>query len=331
MLLSRRHFVALSSAAAAGALTTGRSVAATEIKLGHVGEPGSLIGAVSDEFAKRANAKLGDKGKVTVYGSSQLGSDTEMMKKLKLGTIDLAQPSTVVSSYVPSFGLFEMPYLVKDRDHMARIREQILYPKMVPDAEKAGYRIIGVWENGFRQITNSKRPIVKPEDLQGLKLRVPGGTWRVKMFKAYGANPTPLSFSEVFVALQTGAMDAQENPLAQIYSARFYEVQKFLSMTGHVYTPSYLIAGASWSRYPADVQKILADTAKEMQPVALKMAADLDNDLLAKIKKTPGIAVNDADKDSFIKASKGVYDDFAKDVPGGKELVDQALALGKKA
>jgi len=331
MLLSRRHFVALSSAAAASALTAGRAAAQTEIKLGHVGEPGSLLEMTSQEFAKRANAKLGDKAKIVVFGSSQLGSDTEMMKKLKLGTIDLAQPSTVVSSYVPSFGLFEMPYLVKDRAHMARIRDEIVYPKMVPDAEKAGYRIIGVWENGFRQITNSKHPIVKPEDLQGIKLRVPGGTWRVKMFKAYGANPTPLSFSEVFVALQTGAMDGQENPLAQIYSARFYEVQKYLSMTGHVYTPSYLIAGASWGRLPADVQKIVADTAREMEPVALKIAGDLDDELLTKIKKTPGIAVNDADKDAFIKASKSVYDDFAKEVQGGKELVEQALALGKKA
>ena len=331
MLLSRRHFVALSSAAAASALTAGRAAAQTEIKLGHVGEPGSLLEMTSQEFAKRANAKLGDKAKIVVFGSSQLGSDTEMMKKLKLGTIDLAQPSTVVSSYVPSFGLFEMPYLVKDRAHMARIRDEIVYPKMVPDAEKAGYRIIGVWENGFRQITNSKHPIVKPEDLQGIKLRVPGGTWRVKMFKAYGANPTPLSFSEVFVALQTGAMDGQENPLAQIYSARFYEVQKYLSMTGHVYTPSYLIAGASWGRLPADVQKIVADTAREMEPVALKTAGDLDDELLTKIKKTPGIAVNDADKDAFIKASKSVYDDFAKEVQGGKELVEQALALGKKA
>ena len=89
---------------------------------------------------------------------------------------------------------------------------------MVPEAEKVGYHILGVWENGFRQITNNKRPIVKPEDLQGIKLRVPKGVWRVKMFKAYGANPTPLGFSEVFVALQTGAMDGQENPLAQIYS-----------------------------------------------------------------------------------------------------------------
>lgn len=311
-------------------LSATSAVAQIEIKLGHVGEPGSLLEMTSQEFAKRANAKLGTKAKVTVYGSSQLGSDSELMKKLKLGTVDLAQPSTVMSSYVPSFGLFEMPYLVKDRDHMARIREQIVYPKMVPQAEKAGYRVLGVWENGFRQITNSKRPIVKPEDLQGIKLRVPGGVWRVKMFKAYGANPTPLAFSEVFVALQTGAMDAQENPLAQIVSARFYEVQKYLSMTGHVYTPSYLIAGASFQRLPADVQKILADTAKEMQPVALKIAADLDKELLEKIKKNPNVTINEADKDAFIKASKSIYDDFAKEVPGGQELVNEALALGKK-
>jgi tripartite ATP-independent transporter DctP family solute receptor len=331
MLLSRRHFVALTSATAAAAFTTGRAAAETEIKLAHVGKPGSLLEMTSQEFAKRANAKLGDKAKVVVYGSSQLGGDSELMKKLKLGTVELAQPSTVVSSYVPSFGVFEMPYLVKDRDHMARIREQIVFPKMVPEAEKAGYQIIGVWENGFRQITNNKHPIVKPEDLQGIKLRVPKGVWRVKMFKAYGANPTPLGFSEVFVALQTGAMDGQENPLAQIWSGHFQEVQKFLSMTGHVYTPSYIVAGAAFKRLPADVQKIVADTAKEMQPAALKMAADLDGELLDKIKKTPSIAVNEADKDAFIKASKPVYEEFAKEVPGGQALIDQALALGKKA
>ena len=331
MLLSRRHFVALTSATAAAAFTGGRAVAQTEIKLAHVGKPGSLLEMTSQEFAKRANAKLGDKAKVVVYGSSQLGGDSELMKKLKLGTVELAQPSTVVSSYVPSFGVFEMPYLVKDRDHMARIREQIVFPKMAPEAEKAGYQIIGVWENGFRQITNNKHPIVKPEDLQGIKLRVPKGVWRVKMFKAYGANPTPLGFGEVFVALQTGAMDGQENPLAQIWSGHFQEVQKYLSMTGHVYTPSYVVAGAAFKRLPADVQKIVADTAKEMQPVALKMAADLDGELLDKIKKTPSIAVNEADKDAFIKASKPVYEEFAKEVPGGQALIDEALALGKKA
>jgi TRAP-type transport system periplasmic protein len=299
-----------------------------EIKFAHVGKPGSLFDLSAQEFAKRANAKLGSKAKVVVYGSSQLGGDRQVLKELKLGTVDLALPSTVMSSEVPVFGLFEMPYLVKDRAHMARIRDQIVIPKMLPAAEKAGYHIIAIWENGFRQITNNKRPIFKPADLEGIKLRVPGGTWRVKMFQTYGANPSPLSFSEVFVALQTGAMDGQENPLTQIYSAHFYEVQKYLSLTDHVYTPAYVTAGASWKRLSPDVQKILTETAQQMQPVVYKMAADLDKQLLAKITKT-GIKVNKADKAAFIKASKPIYEEFGKEVPGGKELIDEALALGK--
>ena len=96
---------------------------------------------------------------------------------------------------------------------------------------------------------------MKPEDLPGIKLRVPGGVWRVEILKAYGANPDPMELKEVFVALQTGVMDGQENPLTQIYSQKFQEVQKYLSLTGHVYTPAYLTAGASWPRLPADVQK----------------------------------------------------------------------------
>ncbi len=320
----------LAAAVVASALSIASASAQTEIKFGHVGEPGSLFDQSAQEFAKRANAKLGNKAKVVIYGSSQLGGDSELMKKLKLGTVDLALPSTVMSSQVPVFGLFEMPYLVKDRDHMARIRDKVVVPDLEPAAEKAGYHIIGIWENGFRQITNNKHPIVKPDDLQGLKLRVPGGTWRVKMFKAYGANPSPLAFSEVFVALQTGVMDAQENPLAQIYPARFYEVQKYLSMTGHVYTPAYVTAGASWSRLPVDVQKILTDTAKEMEPVVYQIAAKLDEDLLKKLKEA-GMKVNEADKDAFIKASSKIYEDFAKEVPGGKELIDKSLALAKSS
>jgi tripartite ATP-independent transporter DctP family solute receptor len=311
-------------------LFAGSAFAQTEIKFGHVGGPGSLFDKSATEFAKRANAKLGDKAKVVVFGSSQLGGDAELMKKLKLGTVDLALPSTVMSSQVPVFGLFEMPYLVKNREHMAKIRDQIVVPSMEPAAENAGYHIIAVWENGFRQITNSKHPIVKPDDLKGLKLRVPQGGWRVKMFQAYGATPSPLALSEVFVALQTGVMDAQENPLAQIYPLRFQEVQKYLSMTDHVYTPAYVTAGASWSRFPPDVQKILVDTAQEMQPVVYKIAADLDTDLLKKLKDA-GMQVNEADKEAFIKASGKIYEEFSKEVPEGKALIDKALSLGKSS
>ncbi|MFL5075191.1 MAG: TRAP transporter substrate-binding protein [Microvirga sp.] len=325
IIFNRRTFI---PSFVAGALIATSAAAQTEIKLGHVGEPGSLVGAVADEFAKRANERLAGKAKVIVYGSSQLGGDSDMMKKLKLGTIDLSEPSTVLSSYVASFGLFEMPCLVKDREHMKRIRDEVLWPTMAPEAEKQGYRILGVWENGFRQITNNKHPIKVPDDLKGIKLRVPQGEWRVKMFQAYGANPSPMALGEVYSALQSGVMDGQENPLAQIDSARFYEVQKYLSMTGHVYTPSYLIAGRSWSKFDPEVQKVLSEVGKEMQDVALQMGEQFDNDLLKKMKAA-GIQVNDLDKDTFIKASDAVYQEFAKQVPEGKALIDKSLALGK--
>ena len=319
---------ALLTYAAATLLSAATATAQTEIKFGHVGAPGSLFAQSADLYAARVNAKLGAKAKVVIYGSSQLGSDGELLKKLKLGTVDLALPSTVMTSVAPEFGVFEMPYLVQDRGHAARIADAVTRPILGPIAEKAGYRILGVWENGYREITNNKRPIAKPEDLQGIKLRVPGGVWRVKMFKAYGANPSPMELKEVFVALQTGVMDGQENPLTQIYSQKFQEVQKFLSLTGHVYTPAYLTAGASWARLPADVQKILTDTAKEVEPDILKLAAKLDDELIGKMKAS-GIQVNAADKPAFIAASKAVYEEFSKEVPTGKTLIDKSLALSK--
>src|SRR5438034_3691462 len=142
-----------------------------EIKLGHVGEPGSLFQKSADEFAKRANAKLAGKAKIIAYGSSQLGGDKEMLQKVKLGTLDMALPSTVMSSEVDLFGIFEMPYIVKDRAHMGRIEKEIFWTKLEPAAEKKGLKVLAVWENGIRHITNSKRPIKVPADLKGIKLR----------------------------------------------------------------------------------------------------------------------------------------------------------------
>jgi tripartite ATP-independent transporter DctP family solute receptor len=307
----------------------GNALAQVELKLGHVGEPGSLIGASADEFAKRANARLAGKIKIVVFGSSQLGGDKEMLQKLKLGTIDLVEPSTVMSSEADIFGVFEMPYLVKDRKHMQRIEKELFWSKFNPEVEKKGLKVLAVWENGYRHITNSKRPINTPADLNGIKLRVPEGKWRVKMFQAYGANPSPMKFSEVFTALQTGVMDGQENPFAQIASAKFYEVQKYLSLTGHVYTPAYLVANTKkWAGMPADVRKILEDTAKETQAFVYAKAERDDEELLAKMK-TAGIQVNNANKDAFIAASKAVYEEFAREVPAAREVIDRAIALGK--
>jgi len=298
-----------------------------ELKFGHVGAPGSLFELSVNEFAKRANEKLGGKAKVVVFGSSQLGKDKELLQKLKLGTVDFALPSTVMSTVAGEFGLFEMPYLVKDRKHMAKIESEIFWSKHAPAVESKGYKIIGVWENGFRHITNNKRPVNVPADLKGLKLRTPKGTWRVKMFQTYGANPTPMSFSEVFTALQTSTIDGQENPYAQIYSGKFHEVQKYLSITGHVYTPAYVTVGLKkWNSLPEDVRQVLEQVAKETQGFVYENAARLEVELLDKIKSA-GVQVNEADKDAFIDASGSIYDEFSASVSGGGDLIKKAQSL----
>ena len=305
------------------------ALAQLELKFGHVGEPGSLFDVSATEFAKRANAKLAGKATIVVYGSSQLGGDKEMLQKLKLGTLDFALPSTVMSSEADLFGLFELPYLVKDRGHMQKIEKAIFWPKLEPAAEAKGLRILAVWENGYRHITNSKKPIVTPADLQGIKLRIPEGKWRLRMFQAYGANPSPMKLSEVFTALSTGVMDGQENPLTQIWSQKFQEVQKYLSLTGHVYTPAFVTVGAKrWASLPADVRKIVEDTAKETQAFVYERAKKDDDELVGKFTAA-GVKVNQADKDAFIAASKGIYDEFGSEVPGSTALIEQAIALGK--
>ena len=321
--------VAGAALAAAAGFAAGPAFAQLEIKLGHVGEPGSLFQQSSDEFARRANAKLAGKAKVVVYGSSQLGGDKEMIQKLKLGTIDMALPSTVMSSEVDLFGLFELPYVVKDRGHMARIEREIFWPSIAPEAEKKGLKVVAVWENGFRHITNNKQPIKSPADLKGIKLRVPEGKWRMKMFQDYGATPSPMKFSELFTALQTGVMDGQENPFTQIYSAKLHEVQKFLSLTGHVYTPAYLTVGIKkWESFPPDVRQVLEETAKETQSFVYQTAAKDDQDLLAKLKQH-GIAINEVDQEAFVGASKTIYSEFGTEVNGAKALIDRAIALRK--
>jgi tripartite ATP-independent transporter DctP family solute receptor len=331
-LAARLRAIGGASLIAAGAALVAQGTASAqviELKLGHVGEPGSLFQTSADEYARRVNAKLAGKVKVVTYGSSQLGGDKEMVQKLKLGTLDMALPSTVMTSEVDLFGLFELPYIVKDRAHMARIEKDVFWPSLAPAAEKRGLKVLAVWENGYRHITNNKHPIKVPADLKGIKLRVPEGKWRVKMFQEYGANPSPMKFSELFTALQTGVMDGQENPFTQIYSAKLQEVQKYLSLSGHVYTPAYLVVGAKrYANLPADVRKVLEDEAKATQAFVYSTAAKEETELLGKLKQA-GMQVNEVDKNAFIAASKGIYEDFGKDVAGAKPLIDKAVALGK--
>ena len=297
------------------------------LRLGHVGFPGSLFAITTDEYAKRANTALKGKVEIKVFHSSQLGSDEQMMRGIKIGAPEMFLPSTVMSTAEQKFGVFEMPYIIVSRAHMKKVADsKPVQSALFEGLPAKGMRILGVWENGFRHITNNVRPIVKPEDLKGIKLRVPGGVWRVKMFKDYGANPSPMPLAEVYSALQSGVMDAQENPFPQIASAKFHEVQKFLSLSGHVYTPAYLVIGEeSWAKLPKDVQNTLAKIAWDMGDFARSEGERLDKELMGKL--VPPMKANEVDKEAFIKGSAAIYKEFGKEVPGGADLVKLVQAL----
>ncbi len=301
-----------------------------EIKLGHVGEPGSLFALSADEFARRVNERLPEGWEVVPFGSSQLGGDELLPQQSKLRTVDFALPSTIMSSQVDEFGLFEMPYLVRDREHMRAIEAEVIWPELAPLADAAGYRVVAVWENGFRHVTNNRKAIETPADLDGVKLRTPSGVWRLKLFQALGANPTPMALSEVFIGLQTGVIDGQENPLAQIWGSKLYEVQDFLSLTGHVYTPAYLVTSpAWWDSLPEDIRGILAEEARATQAFVHETAARLDSELVDLIREA-GVSVNDPERGAFLEASAALYEEYSTTVTDGAALVERATAAGSR-
>ena len=287
----------------------------------------SLQGRSAAKFAEDLQAELGDKHTVEFYADAQLGDEKELMQKLRLGTVQFTLISSIMPNVAPEFALFDMPFLVQDRAHLKAIDAEIVQGELAPKAEEAGLKVLSTWENGFRQITNNVRPINTPADLEGLKIRTPSSEWRVAMFNEWGANPTPMSFSEVFVALQTGTMDGQENPLTNITGANFQEVQKYLSLTDHVYSPTYLTTGlGTWNELPEDVRAAVSTVAASVQDWSLSEGETADSQLVDKIRDA-GVEVNQADKAAFIAASAPIYDSFAAQVEGGDALVSRAQAL----
>ncbi|WP_323771774.1 TRAP transporter substrate-binding protein [Antarctobacter sp.] len=289
----------------------------------------SLQGRSAAQFAEKLQAQLGDAHEVVFYADAQLGDEKELMQKLRLGTVQFTLISSIMTNVSPEFALFDMPFLVQDRAHLKAIDAEIVQAELAPKAEAQGLHVISTWENGFRQITNNVRPINKPEDLDGLKIRTPSSEWRLSMFKQWGANPTPMAFSEVFVALQTGTMDGQENPLTNITGANFQEVQKYLSLSGHVYSPTYLTTGAgTWADLPDEVKSAVVMVAAEVQDWSLAEGEKADSELVDKVKAA-GVEVNTADKAAFVAASAPIYAAFADQVPGGADLVAKAQSLAK--
>ncbi|WP_069384740.1 TRAP transporter substrate-binding protein [Halomonas caseinilytica] len=305
-------------------------VQADEIVFAIGGTPQSLQGQTAQEFTRRLQERLGDDHQVELYDSGQLGNEQQLVQKLRLGTVDLAAISSIMSSIDSRFALFDMPFLVKDRDHLKRLDQEIIMQDLAEGIGDKGLRIVSTWENGFRHITNNERPIETPEDLDGLKLRTPKSEWRTMMFETWGANPTPMAFSEVFVALQTGVVDGQENPLSNINGAKFQEVQDYLSLSNHVYSPIWLTAGkGNWEKLPEDVRTAITEVGAETQGWALARGAELDENLVGTMREA-GMEINRVDRDAFVEASTPVYQAYAERVDGGQALIDRAMTLAEE-
>jgi tripartite ATP-independent transporter DctP family solute receptor len=305
-------------------------MAQTELVFAHVGGSGSLFEASANEFAKRVNEKLPSDFRVVVFGQSQRGDDMEVLGKIRRGEIAFALHSTVMSTVSPKFGVFELPFLIRNREHVRRICDAMLEPVLQPEVGSHGYRILAIWENGFRQITNNLRPIKMPADLALVKLRVPKGVWRVRAFNALGANPIPLALDDTYEALKSGEVDGQENPLAQIHGAKFQEVQRYLTLSDHIYTPAYLITSEHHFRQlPPQVQQILASTANEMRDWVYGTAVRIENALIDELGET--MIANQLDTEAFRQASLPFYQEFARSIPGGFDLLEQVNQLARDA
>ena len=174
------------------------------LKFSHIGGPGSLYWLSAEEFARRVSKETNGAVQIALYPNSGLGSDSAVVTKLLTGEVDFSILSTPMSTVANEFGVFEMPFLVHDRDQIKRFRDKAVYGYLGPAAKEKGYLVLGMWELGFRHLINNQRPIEGPESLAGLKLRVPKGKWRIRMFKAYGVDPVPMEFKDVYGGIRGG-------------------------------------------------------------------------------------------------------------------------------
>ena len=295
------------------------------IRVGHVGFPGSPFDHASRRFEELVEQRLPGRLDIRVFGASQLGEDKEMLEGLRLGTLEMHVPSSVLHSVAPEFGLFDLPFLIRDRAHFERIADGEIGQELARILEEEhGVTLLAFWENGFRVITNSVRPIVTPADLDGIRLRTPKDPERMRLFETLGASPASMSFGEVFTALRQGVVDGQENPLAQLTAARFHEVQRYLSVSNHVYTPAYPLVRTAWFEGLApDLRDGLREAAVETGRFAREFLAEEDARLLAGFDGEP--EVNEVDRPAFEAAAAPVFDHYRERFGGA--WIETARAL----
>ncbi|GHU34919.1 ABC transporter substrate-binding protein [Betaproteobacteria bacterium] len=271
------------------------------------------------EAASAILEQTGGRLNIQVFPASQLGGDNDLLSQVRSGAVEFfPAPGLILASVLPltaidgmgfAFANYDKVWEAMDGDLGAYVRSQIVEKTPLVAMDK-------MWDLGYRQITNSVRPINTADDLVGLKLRVPGAPALVSLFQGLGVAPVSMQFGEIYTALQTKVVDGQENPLAQIDTGKFYEVQKYISLTNHVWDGFWIVAnGAAWKRLPKDIQEIVNKVFNEK---ALLQRADLVtlNQTLADQLKTKGLSINTADTTSFREKLKkvGFYANWRKQI-----------------
>ena len=294
------------------------------LKLGHAVAPEHPYHLGAVKFAELVAQRTGNKVKIDVYPSTQLGNERDMVEGLQLGTMDLVVTSTgPLGGFVPKMFVVDLPFLFRDREHAYKVLDGPIGKDLFEAFAPKGIKGLAFWENGFRQITNNVRPIEKPEDLKGIKIRTMENKVHLASFRAFGASPTPMAWSEVYTALQQKTIDAQENPIAIIYHQKIAEVQKYLALTGHFYSPTTLLMSLkAYNALPKDIQKIMDDTAIECATYERNLLRDSEAKQIAEVK-AKGMQVTTPNKKSFQDAAAPVYKEF--EAQFGKDTIDKII------
>ncbi len=285
-----------------------------EINLGHTASIHHHYHTSSELFAKLVAEKTGGKVNIVVFPAGQLGSLPDMTESVRLGTQDIVLTADpIIGNTIMEFEALYLPYIFRDYEHVGRFEGSPAAKILEDILVENGMVLLGWWENGFRVITNNKRPIRHPDDMAGLKLRIGESKMAIDTFVLLKANPTPIAMSELFAALQLGTVDGQENPTGRILSARYSEVQKYLSVTRHQHVFEPLVMNLDkFKSLPAEFQQALLDAGREVAKVDRKAVADTEADELVQLEQK-GMLINEVDVAAFQKSLSPMYDQYLKE------------------
>lgn len=306
---SRRGFLgALAVAAAAVVMPQAALAQTTVLQINSSLPEGSFAHVFLTEYKSRVEAALGSAINVQIFMGNTLGSEEDVLQGLGLGTHHASLSASAVVQVNPRAAVFDLPYLFENRAAVQTFADSPAGDMLRAGFQGRGMRLAALWDNGFRVITNSVRPIVTPADLVGLKIRTPTSRQRVAMFNTLGANATPLSFGELYSALDQRVVDGQENPAQITESARLYEVQRYMSMSNHVYLPTFLLFGEPYlARLPEATRTALLSIAADMAAWTFEWGDATDAKVVADLADR--IAINEVDFAAFQAAAAPLYTD----------------------